>query len=93
MSRPAKKGTPVVRLLHFLRPSAVPSDDDVQRMVYELVRERMLRTVGPAGSFAIVMRGAGDDDTLFSETFAEAIAWDVAAQVDPRSTTTARLIA
>jgi hypothetical protein len=74
-------------------PVAQPSEEDIQRMVYDLVRDRVLRTLGPDGSFAVTMRHAGDVDGLFSETLAESIAWDVALRVQSPAVTAARLAA
>ena len=62
-------------------PVAVPTDEDLRRMVHDLVRERLMHAVGPDGSFAISMRRGDDADIFFNETFAESMAWDVALNV------------
>lgn len=62
-------------------PVAVPTDEDLRRMVHDLVRERLMHAVGPDGSFAISMRRGNDADIFFNETFAESMAWDVALNV------------
>ena len=82
-----RKAPPVVNFVRFLRPTIIqpvpirPSDEDIQRMVYDLVRERVMRTLGPNGSFSITMRTGDDASTFFTETYAESLAWDVASQV------------
>jgi hypothetical protein len=54
---------------------------DLHELVYELVRTRLLNSIGPDGSFAITMRRSDDDDTFFSEVFAQSIARDIAASL------------
>lgn len=71
---------------HAVVPTVVqPTEEDIRRMVYELVRERMLHALGTSGSFSITMRRGDSDDAFFSETFAESMAWDVALRVPTRS--------
>lgn len=82
------------KLSLFRRPAVVqPTDEDLQRLVYDLVRERVLSTLGPDGSFAVTIRSGNDADAFFSETFAESIAWDVARRIETNSVASARLIA
>jgi hypothetical protein len=89
----------VVKISRFLRPSlrlrppvAPPSDEELQRLVFDLVHDRLLRTLGPGGSFAVTMR-RDDDDAFFAETFAETIAWEVASTLRSPVIQPARLIA
>lgn len=84
----------MVKLSLFRRPVITPpTDEDLQRIVYDLVRERVLTTLGPQGSFAVSIRTGSDADAFFSETFAESIAWEVARRIETRSAPAARLIA
>lgn len=84
----------MVKLSLFRRPViSPPTDEDLQRIVYDLVRERVLATLGSEGSFSVSIRTGNDADTFFSETFAESIAWEVARRVETRSAPAARLIA
>ncbi|WP_213814248.1 hypothetical protein [Glaciihabitans sp. dw_435] len=72
----------MVKLPRFLRPAVTrPTDEAVQAMVYDLVREKFLHNLGPDGSFTITMRKKDDDDAFFSETLAETIAWAVASNL------------
>ena len=58
-----------------------PNTADLHELVYELVRTRLLNSIGTDGSFAVTMRRAEDDDTFFSEVFAQSIARDIAASL------------
>ncbi|MDQ1556343.1 MAG: hypothetical protein QOI02_1345 [Actinomycetota bacterium] len=82
--------TSTVRDLWAIATAEPIADDDLQQVVYDLVRARILRMVGPGGSFAITLR-SNNGDALFSETIAEAIAWDVSIRVETPSLTSARL--
>ena len=73
------------KISRFLRPSLLrrapvtpPSEEELQRLVYNLVHDRLLSTLGPGGSFAVTIRHT-DDDTFFAQTFAESIAREVAS--------------
>ncbi|HUG51693.1 MAG TPA: hypothetical protein VLZ78_11920 [Terrimesophilobacter sp.] len=58
-----------------------PNTADLHDLVYELVRTRLMNSMGPDGSFAVTMRRSDDDDTFFSEIFARSIARDIAASL------------
>ena len=73
------------KISRFLRPSLLrrapvtpPSEEELQRLVYNLVHDRLLSTLGPGGSFAVTIRHT-DDDAFFAQTFAESIAREVAS--------------
>jgi len=75
----------VNKISRFLRPSLLrrapvtpPSEEELQRLVYNLVHDRLLSTLGPGGSFAVTIRHT-DDDIFFAQTFAESIAREVAS--------------
>jgi hypothetical protein len=94
------KGASVGKISRFLRPSlrtraraAAPADEDLQRLVYELVHDRLMRTLGPDGSFAVTIRRPNDDDALFATTLAESIAWDVASTLRSPVVQPAHLVA
>lgn len=81
-----------VRDLWAIAAAEPVCEDDLQQVVYDLVRARIMRMVGPGGSFAITIR-SDNDDAMFSETIAEAIAWDVSIRVETPSLTSAQLTA
>ena len=75
------------KISRFLRPSLLrrapvtpPSEEELQRLVYSLVHDRLLSTLGPGGTFAVTMRHT-DDDAFFAQTFAESIAREVASNL------------
>jgi len=75
----------VNKISRFLRPSLLrrapvtpPSEEELQRLVYNLVHDRLLSTLGPGGTFAVTIRHT-DDDAFFAQTFAESIAREVAS--------------
>jgi hypothetical protein len=86
------KGRPVASRIRFLRPVAplpaprVPTDVDMQQMVYDLVLERATKMFGPGSSFAVTVRTGDESDVLFGETIAETLAWDVSLGLDTRET-------
>ncbi len=57
--------------------------DEVQRLVFDLVRERLVEAFGPNGLWTVGMKGDHDYDEVFSVTVAESLAWDVAAELAP----------
>ncbi|TXN28720.1 hypothetical protein [Lacisediminihabitans profunda] len=66
--------------------SVSPADnEELQELVFDLVRERVLAAIGVGGMWSIDFRKAGDTDAFFGETVAERIARDVAAQIAPQS--------
>ena len=58
-----------------------PNSADLHELVYEMVRTRLLDSIGSGGSFAVGVRHPDDDDAFFSEIFAQAVARDVAASL------------
>jgi hypothetical protein len=69
----------------FLRPvPPAPSDVDLQQAVYDLVLERASAMFGPGASFAVTLRTGDESDTMFSETVAETLAWDVSLGLETR---------
>jgi hypothetical protein len=66
--------------------SVSPADyEELQELVFDLVRERVLAAIGVGGMWSIDFRKAGDTDAFFGATVAERIARDVAAQIAPQS--------
>ncbi|HEY0258898.1 MAG TPA: hypothetical protein VGC18_03515 [Lacisediminihabitans sp.] len=64
-------------------PGQEPAPRDpaqVERDLYELVREGMLKTLGAGGTWTVSFRRS-DSDAFFSETVAEAIARDITARI------------
>ncbi|HAM25545.1 MAG TPA: hypothetical protein DCP11_02275 [Microbacteriaceae bacterium] len=59
--------------------------EELQELIFDLVRERVLAAIGAGGMWSINFRNASDTDAFFGETVAERIAKDVAAQIAPRS--------
>ncbi len=55
--------------------------DEVQKLVFDLVRERLVAAFGPNGLWTVGMKGDHEDDEVFSETVAESLAWDVAHEL------------
>lgn len=64
-------------------PRQTLTTDAMQRQVFELVRARVLESIGAEGNWTVSFRRSSDTDTFFSETMADMIAWDVAAQLLP----------
>ncbi len=64
-------------------PSAAIVDDVLQRQIYDLVRERVLESIGVGGNWTVGFRRSSDTDTFFSDTMADMIAWDVVARLTP----------
>ena len=65
---------------HSGEVSAAESDE-LEQLVFDLVRERLLRKIGSKGMWTIAFRRADDTDAMFSETVAESVARDIAAQI------------
>jgi hypothetical protein len=57
--------------------------EELQELVYELVRERLTAAIGAGGMWSIDFRKPGDGGAIFGETVADRLAWDVAAHVAP----------
>lgn len=69
-------------------PESVPArsivvDDAVRQQVYELVRTRVLESIGVGGNWTVDFRRGSDTDSFFSDTMADMIAWDVVARLTP----------
>ena len=68
-------------------PSAVGStessdpSEELQRKIYDLVKARVLQSIGSGANWTISFRSSADTDTFFSDTMADMIAWDVAHQL------------
>ncbi|CAN5223311.1 hypothetical protein BH09ACT1_BH09ACT1_18100 [soil metagenome] len=58
--------------------------EELQELVFELVRERLRKAVGKGGMWSISLRKPADTDTVFGEAVAERLAWDVAAHIAPK---------
>jgi hypothetical protein len=58
----------------------IPSDQSagLEELVFELVRERLLKAVGAGGMWTLQFRASTDTDSLFGETISEYIARDIA---------------
>ncbi|MEY2847922.1 MAG: hypothetical protein RI885_587 [Actinomycetota bacterium] len=68
----------------FASPSAIPmGTEELQHMIFELVRTRVLESIGASGNWTVAARSTGDTDAFFSETMADMIAWDVANKMLP----------
>lgn len=59
------------------------STEELQRRVFELVRDRVLESIGAGGNWTVTFRRSSDTDTLFSDTMADMIGWDVATRMLP----------
>ncbi len=55
--------------------------EEVQKLVFDLVRERLAGAFGANGMWSVAMKDPNAVDSIFSETVAESLAWDVAAQL------------
>ena len=62
---------------------AAQTTEELQRQVFELVRARVLQSIGGGGNWTVTFRRSSDTDTFFSDTMADMIAWDVATQLLP----------
>ena len=54
---------------------------ELEELVYDLVRERLLKAVGAGGMWTLQFRASTDTDSLFGETISEYIARDIADQI------------
>jgi len=57
--------------------------EEVQQLVFDLVRERLVAAFGADGMWSVSTRGHQDVDNFFSETVAESLAWNIASQLAP----------
>jgi hypothetical protein len=51
---------------------------ELEELVFDLVRERLLKAVGAGGMWTLQFRASTDTDSLFGETISEYIARDIA---------------
>lgn len=70
--------------------AALPTEQLTQQ-VYELVRARVLESIGAGANWTVAFRSSSDTDTFFSDTMAEMIARDVASRL--LASTTSHLVA
>lgn len=71
-----------------VRPTSsvsIADNEELQELVFDLVRERVLAAIGVGGMWSIDFRKTGDTDAFFGVTVAERIARDVAAQIAPQT--------
>jgi hypothetical protein len=54
---------------------------ELEELVFDLVRERLLKAVGAGGMWTLQFRSNTDTDSLFGETISEYIARDIADQI------------
>ena len=54
---------------------------ELEELVFDLVRERLLKAVGAGGMWTLQFRASTDTDSLFGETISEYIARDIADQI------------
>ena len=54
---------------------------ELQELVFDLVRDRLLTAVGAGGMWTLQFRASTDTDSLFGETISEYIARDIADQI------------
>jgi hypothetical protein len=82
---PTSKGHPVINPLRRRNRGLTPEQsEEVQKLVFELVRERLVQAFGSDGMWTVSMKDRAAVDTVFGETVAEHLAWDVAAQLAPQ---------
>jgi hypothetical protein len=78
---------PLRRSIKSPRSRALTADqyDEVQKLVFELVRERLVDAFGPTGMYSVGMKDVVEEHSVFNETVAESLAWDIAAQLAPKN--------
>ena len=54
---------------------------ELEELVFNLVRERLLKAVGAGGMWTLQFRTSADTDSLFGETIADFIARDIADKI------------
>ena len=54
---------------------------ELEELVFDLVRERLLKAVGAGGMWTLQFRASTDTDSLFGETISEYIAREIADQI------------
>lgn len=58
-------------------------NEELQELVFGVVQQSLLNSLGASGSWTLKRREAHDNDHVFSTTFADHIAWQVATQIAP----------
>ena len=75
-----------------INANGVDPTAELQRKIYDLVKTRVLQSIGAGANWTIAFRTTADTDTFFSDTMADMIAWDVAHQlIAPTAPNRARL--
>jgi len=63
-------------------PTISPEESaELQELVFDLVRDRLLKAVGAGGMWTLQFRASTDTDSLFGQTISEYIARDIADQI------------
>jgi hypothetical protein len=78
---------PLRRSIKSPRSRALTADqyDEVQKLVFDLVRERLVEAFGPTGMYSVGLKDVIEEHSVFNETVAESLAWDIAAQLAPKT--------
>ena len=63
------------------RTSSPNESGELQQLVFDLVRERLLKAVGAGGMWTLQFRANTDTDSLFGQTISEYIARDISNQI------------
>ena len=63
------------------RKVSVADSAELEAIVFDLVRNRLLDAVGAGGMWTLQFRSESDTDAIFGETIAEVIARDVAGNI------------
>ena len=63
------------------RTSSPDESGELQQLVFDLVRERLLKAVGAGGMWTLQFRANTDTDSLFGQTISEYIARDISNQI------------
>jgi len=63
------------------RTSSPNEPGELQQLVFDLVRERLLKAVGAGGMWTLQFRANTDTDSLFGQTISEYIARDISTQI------------
>ena len=63
------------------RTTSPEESAELEKLVFDLVRERLLKAVGAGGMWTLQFRASTDTDSLFGETISEYIARDIADQI------------
>jgi hypothetical protein len=60
-----------------------PTTEAMQKQIFELVKARVLESIGAGSNWTVTFRTSADTDAFFSNTMADMIAWDVATRMMP----------